>query len=167
MDLEAKKKALRMIPYGFFVLTARADDGRIASGSINWLTQSSFKPPQVVVCVRESSFLNTVIEQTGQFVLNAVGTEQADMAIRFFKPAELEGNSLGGYAIKIGSNGAAILTDSPAYLECEVVGSHQTGDHTVYVGEIKEAFAGLDDDSRPDECILRLEDLEGDIYYGG
>lgn len=167
MDLDAKKTALRMIPYGLFVITAQSDEGQIASGSVNWVTQSSFDPPQVVVCVRQDSKLHAVIEQSGTFALNAVGKGQEKMAVRFFKPAEVEGNSLGGYKFKSGSTGAPILTEAPAYLDCIVVGSLNLGDHSVIVAEVKDASAELEGDIRPDEAILMLNDLEGEIYYGG
>jgi flavin reductase (DIM6/NTAB) family NADH-FMN oxidoreductase RutF len=167
MDLEAKKTALRMIPYGLFILTASSSDEKIAAGAVNWVTQSSFDPPQVVVCVREDSFLHSVIEEAGSFALNAVGKDGVSMAVRFFKPAEVDGQTIGGYPFKIGSVGAPILNDAPAYLGCEVIGSETTGDHTVFVGEVKEAFAELTEGLRPDESILMLADLEGDIFYGG
>jgi flavin reductase (DIM6/NTAB) family NADH-FMN oxidoreductase RutF len=167
MNLEAKKTALRMIPYGLFVLTARSDDNRTATGSVNWVTQSSFEPPQLVVCVRKDSFLHKVIEEAGSFALNAVGKGQSAMAVRFFKPAEVDGGELGGFPFELGSTGAPIITDAPACLECEVVGFVTTGDHSVIVGEVREAYADLDGDKRPDESILMLNDLEGDIFYGG
>ena len=41
MDQDAKKTTLRMIPYGLYVLTAVTDDS-VGSGTINWMTQTSF-----------------------------------------------------------------------------------------------------------------------------
>ena len=35
MNSEAKKTALRMIPYGLYVLTAEDDDGRISGATVN------------------------------------------------------------------------------------------------------------------------------------
>ena len=49
MDAEAKKTALRMIPYGLYVLTAEGKDGKIAASTVNWVTQTAFQPPLVVV----------------------------------------------------------------------------------------------------------------------
>ncbi len=167
MDMSAKRTALRMIPYGMFILSARSSDDEVAAGAVNWVTQSSFEPPQVVVCVREGSYLHNIVEEAGAFALNAVGKSQETMAVRFFKPTEVEGQTIGGYAFKVGPTGAPILLDSPAYLECEVVGSQETGDHTVFIGEVVDAFAEIDDDTRPDESILVLSDLDGDIFYGG
>jgi flavin reductase (DIM6/NTAB) family NADH-FMN oxidoreductase RutF len=117
--------------------------------------------------VREDSYLHSVIEEAKSFALNAVGKSQEDMAVRFFKPAEPAGQTIGGYPFEVGSSGAPILTDAPAYLECKVVGSQHKGDHSVFIGEVVEAFAELEAGSRPDESILMLSDLEGEIYYGG
>lgn len=41
MDADAKKTALRMIPYGLYVLTGEAGDGRVAAATVNWVTQAS------------------------------------------------------------------------------------------------------------------------------
>ena len=43
MDADTKKTALRMIPYGIYVLTAQAPDGTIAAATVNWVTQTSFE----------------------------------------------------------------------------------------------------------------------------
>ena len=45
MDEGAKKTALRMIPYGLYVLTAEDKDQNISAATVNWVTQASFKPP--------------------------------------------------------------------------------------------------------------------------
>jgi flavin reductase (DIM6/NTAB) family NADH-FMN oxidoreductase RutF len=167
MDKSAKQTALRMIPYGMFILSARSSDKDIAAAAVNWVTQSSFEPPQVVVCVRKDSRLHSVVETAGAFALNAVGKSQQTMAVRFFKPVEVNGQVIGGYDFKVGSTGAPLLVDSPAYLECDVVGSQQVGDHTVFIGEVVDAFANIAEDVRPDESILVLSDLDGNIFYGG
>ncbi len=39
MDADAKKTALRMIPYGLYVLTAEKD-GEIAAATVNWFEGS-------------------------------------------------------------------------------------------------------------------------------
>jgi flavin reductase (DIM6/NTAB) family NADH-FMN oxidoreductase RutF len=49
MDANTKKTALRMIPYGLYVLTAKGQDDAVAAATVNWVTQASFAPPLVVV----------------------------------------------------------------------------------------------------------------------
>ena len=48
MDADVKKTILSMIPYGIYVLTAR-DGDKIGSATVNFVTQTSFGPPLVVV----------------------------------------------------------------------------------------------------------------------
>jgi hypothetical protein len=39
IDEDAKKSALRMIPYGMYVLTSKSKDGKeVSAATVNWLT---------------------------------------------------------------------------------------------------------------------------------
>ena len=39
MDADKKKMALRMIPYGIYVLTAKAGDGEVSAATVNRVTR--------------------------------------------------------------------------------------------------------------------------------
>ena len=52
MDADAKKTTLRMIPYGLYVLTADDGKGTVGAATVNWVTQTAFTPPMVVVGVK-------------------------------------------------------------------------------------------------------------------
>jgi flavin reductase (DIM6/NTAB) family NADH-FMN oxidoreductase RutF len=59
MDEAAKKTSLRMIPYGLFVLTTKAGNGQdVSAATINWVTQTSFKPPLVAIGVKADSLVH-------------------------------------------------------------------------------------------------------------
>ena len=49
MDADDKKQALRMIPYGLYVLAAESADGRVAASTVNWVTQASFERGEAVL----------------------------------------------------------------------------------------------------------------------
>ncbi len=51
MDETCKKTALRMIPYGLYILTAQSEDQNISAATVNWVTQASFMLPLVAVAV--------------------------------------------------------------------------------------------------------------------
>ena len=56
MNEDAKKTALRMIPYGMFILTTKSKDGQnVGAATVNWVTQTSFSPPLVAVGVKADS----------------------------------------------------------------------------------------------------------------
>ena len=119
MDEDAKKTALRMIPYGMYVLTSKSQDGQeVSAATVNWLTQTSFAPPLVAVGVKGDSTAHAHITDTGVFAVNVIGKDQLDTAFTFFKSLEREGDSIGGQAFVAGpETGCALLANSPAWGE--------------------------------------------------
>lgn len=158
MDANTKKKVLRLIPYGLFVATSRADQ-KFGAGTINWVTQTSFAPPLVVAAIKADSSLNEVITASRAFALHLLGKNQKDLATAFFKGAQPEGDTLNGFRFESGVTGSPILLDAPAWFECRVVEELRRGDHTIFVGEVVEAG------SRRDEEPLTLRDTG--FFYGG
>src|SRR4029079_9484071 len=100
MDDAAKKTALRMIPYGIYVLTAKNGAGDIAAATVNWVTQTAFAPPLVVVGVKSDSGAYSILRAAGHFALNMRGKAQQKTAFAFFKPAQVEGSSISGEPFK-------------------------------------------------------------------
>jgi flavin reductase (DIM6/NTAB) family NADH-FMN oxidoreductase RutF len=143
MDEQAKKTALRRIPYGLFLLTAKHGDD-IASGTVNWVTQTSFKPPLVAVGIKQDSHPYGVVKAAGAFAINVLGADQKDVAQTFFGPVQPQGNSLGPVTFKSGVTGAPVINEVPAYWECRVVGVLEQGDHHVFLGEVVEAGVNSD-----------------------
>jgi flavin reductase (DIM6/NTAB) family NADH-FMN oxidoreductase RutF len=139
MDEQAKKTALRRIPYGLFLLTAKSGD-EIASGTVNWVTQTSFKPPLVAVGIKQDSHPYSVVKAAGAFAVNALGADQKDVAQTFFGPVKAEGSSLGPVTFRAGTQtGSPVINESPAWWECRVVGVLEQGDHHVFLGEVVDA----------------------------
>jgi len=161
MDEDAKKTALRMIPYGMYVLTSKSQDGQeVSAATVNWLTQTSFAPPLVAVGVKGDSTAHAHITDTGVFAVNVIGKDQLDTAFTFFKSLEREGDSIGGQAFVAGpETGSALLTNSPAWWECKVVGQLDQGDHTLFLGEVLEAGTRAEDQT----ILMRDHNLN----YGG
>ncbi|MCX7863822.1 MAG: flavin reductase family protein, partial [Novosphingobium sp.] len=90
MDEQARKIALRMIPYGIYVMTAGGTGRTPAAATVNWVTQTSFSPPLVAIGVKTDSGVYAATRQSGHFVLNMLGKGQQAQAFTFFKPAELK-----------------------------------------------------------------------------
>ena len=130
MDANAKKTALRMIPYGMYVLTAESGYG-ISAATVNWVTQASFAPPLVAVGVKVDSHAHSIIKESQVFALNVLGKGQQAMAYTFFKPAERQGDEISGEPFAQGSTGAPILANTPAYVECRLVATVEKGDHSI------------------------------------
>jgi flavin reductase (DIM6/NTAB) family NADH-FMN oxidoreductase RutF len=167
MDPEKKKTALRMIPYGIYVLTAKAPDGTVAAATVNFVTQTSFNPPMVAVAVKADSSAREVVAKAGAFALNILGKGQQGAAFAFFKPIAPEGNKLGPEPFTAGTSGAPLLDNAPAVLECKALQIVERGDHHIVVAEVIGADVRKQPEGRPDDAVLAMRDLGEKVYYGG
>jgi len=167
MDDAAKKTSLRMIPYGLYVLTSDDGKGNVGAATVNWVTQSSFAPPLVVVGVKADSGAHTVVKGTGKFTLNMLGKDGKGAAFAFFKPAKVEDGKINGFSFKAGGNGCPILDIAIAAVECSVKQVMEMGDHSVVVAEVAEAHLMKAPEGRADAAILEMKDLGDTVYYGG
>lgn len=167
MNLDTKKSVLRMIPYGLYVLTSGSHIGNYAAATVTWVSQASFDPPLVVVAVRIDSFIHTVISEEKMFALNILGKDQGELAFVYFKSPEVSEKTIGGRPYRAGLTGAPILENVPAFIEFNLVGSLEQGDHSVFLGEVVNVGQTIKPDGRPDEITLKMKDLGNNIFYGG
>ena len=158
MDAAVKKKALRMITYGLFVATAR-DDASPAAGAINWISQSSFTPPLIMVAFKTDTALHRAALSSRKFIIHVVWKDQKELASAFFRGAELSGDRLNGNLVETRPNEIPLLVDPPAWFECRVTHDVGGGDHIVFVAEVVDA--GVRKDAEP----LTLRDTG--FFYGG
>jgi len=167
MDEQERKTALRMIPYGLYVMTAEARGEAPAAATVNWVTQTSFSPPLIAVGVKADSGVYHNARHAGCFALNILGKGQQGAAFTFFKPAELEDGKLSGEEIAWAKNGAPILKSVPAALECQIVEVVEKGDHHTFIAEVTGVHLHKQPDGRPDEAVLEMKELGEKVFYGG
>ena len=158
MDEAAKKTALRMIPYGLYVLGTKDGDA-LGAATINWLTQLSFSPPLLALGVKTDSGAFAHLKNNANFALSILGTGQKDMAFAYFKPTERDGDKLNGIQFETMESGAPIIVDAPAWVEAKVTDIVERGDHAVVVAEV--TAAGV----RREEAVLTLSEVG--VFYGG
>ena len=158
MDPEQRKKVLRKIAHGVYVIGVR-EGGKTNAFTATWVSQVSFEPPLLMAAIRKDSLSFRMIEESAVFVVNFLGTGQKPLAQHFLKPAHLGGDKLAGIPHRAGATGAPILEEAIAYAECQVRAIHPAGDHSLVVGEVVEA--GLQKDVDP----LALK--ETGWQYGG
>jgi flavin reductase (DIM6/NTAB) family NADH-FMN oxidoreductase RutF len=158
MDSAARKRVLGRLTYGLYVVTV-SHDGRLAAASVNFLTQTSFDPPLIVVGMKAGSGIARLSEASGRFAVNILGADQKDTAAAFFKSAKAENGLINGEAYAPGANGSPILASVPCAFECEVEEILKTGDHHIVVGRVTALHEH--DDRKP----LTMEAT--DWSYGG
>lgn len=121
----------------------------------------------VAVGVKADSGCYATLKKSGHFALNMTAKGQQGMAFGFFKPAEVEGEKIGGEPFHPGSTGSPILENTPPSIECRVVTIVEEGDHHVVIGEVIDAHLRTLLEGRPDNAILEMKDLGDNVFYGG
>jgi len=167
MNEADRKIALRMIPYGLYVMTACGKDGSPAGATVNWVTQTSFSPPLLALGVKPDSGVYHAARESGHFALNILGKGQQGPAFTFFKPAVLEDGKLSGEEIAWAANGAPVLKSVPAAVECKVLQVVELGDHHTIVAEVTNVHLHREPEGRPDAAVLEMKDLGEKVFYGG
>jgi flavin reductase (DIM6/NTAB) family NADH-FMN oxidoreductase RutF len=127
--------ALGRLPSGLFVLTARrgeAETGFLAS----WIQQCSFEPPQVSVAIKRNRPINAWLTDGSGFGINILDASQTDMVAHFGRGFELGQPAFTGLEVERSQEGAPILADALAYMQCRVAGRCQAGDHEIIIGMV-------------------------------
>lgn len=138
MDEAAKRKALRMITYGLYVIGV-CRDGELNGFTADWLTQTSFDPPLVALAVKRDTTSHAMIEASGVFSVNVLESGQQELAAKFFRPLHRVGNKLGDVEFYLGKTGCPILREALGWFECEVIARFREGDHSVMIGQLVNA----------------------------
>jgi flavin reductase (DIM6/NTAB) family NADH-FMN oxidoreductase RutF len=139
VDVRARKKALRMLSNGVYVLTSRCED-RYGAATVTWVSQVSFKPPLIMVALRRESNVFKCLGQSRTAVLHIVGDKQLEIARSFFRPTRSGSGMINGEPFSEGRTAAPVLANLPAHIECEVENIIDTdGDHAVVILRVVEA----------------------------
>ncbi|HOW69335.1 MAG TPA: flavin reductase family protein [Phycisphaerae bacterium] len=125
---------LGLIASGSFVLTAR-EGGHSTGILVTWVQQAGFDPPTITVAVKHGRPIEAMIKRSGHFVLNIIGEDSAKMYKHFGKGAGASEPAFEGLAVRNETTGV-IVQDCIAHLGCKVTGKIETGDHTVFVGQV-------------------------------
>ena len=122
---------------GVTVITTMDDNGEPHAMTANSFTSVCLEPPVILVCVAHGTHTHGFLSNSGQFGVNILSRDQQDVGALFAKrPEDRTGDVK--YSYSEGEEGLPVLDDSNLFLGCQVVGTHVYGDHTVYLGEVKE-----------------------------
>jgi flavin reductase (DIM6/NTAB) family NADH-FMN oxidoreductase RutF len=119
--------------------TLRHEDERQLGRTVSAFCSVSLDPPLVQVCVdREASLLAAWLGST-RYGVSILAAEQEALSRRFATAESTR--RFDGIGYRRGESGVVLLDDALAHLECRIVASHESGDHTMFVGEVESATA--------------------------
>ncbi len=112
--------------------------------TLAWAMPTSNEPPLVAISVSPKRHSYTLIEETREFIINIPTLEllQATCACGNFSGRSFDKFKKAGLTpIPAKKVKAPAIRECIAHLECSVDSSVTTGDHTIFVGRILEAYA--------------------------
>jgi flavorubredoxin/flavin reductase (DIM6/NTAB) family NADH-FMN oxidoreductase RutF len=96
----------------------------------SWVSQATFNPPGLTVAVAKERAIESLMHKDGKFVLNILEQgKHIPLMKQFLKPFAPGEDRFVGVNMETAANGCPILTDSLAYLECNVQSRMECGDH--------------------------------------
>jgi flavin reductase (DIM6/NTAB) family NADH-FMN oxidoreductase RutF len=126
---------------------------RVASGfrgaTVNAWMLTSIDPPLLAVSIELDSQMDGWLEESGCFLLNLLPWNQQFLADQFAGFAPLAPPTLRGIDHVFGVTGAPALSAAIAWADCVVVRTFETGDHRLFVGEIKALDRGRGQEDDP------------------
>jgi flavin reductase (DIM6/NTAB) family NADH-FMN oxidoreductase RutF len=139
MDSGTRKKTLRLLSNGVYIITSRAGN-RFGAATVTWVSQASFKPPLVMAAIRPESNVFRCLQESGTAVIHIVDSSQQAMAQQFFCPTRVDDRTINGQTFHASTTSAPVLDSAGAYIECAVRRIiRETGDHAIVIMEVVDA----------------------------
>jgi flavin reductase (DIM6/NTAB) family NADH-FMN oxidoreductase RutF len=141
----SKESVYRLLHPRQVVLVTCADEkGRPNVLTVAWSTPLSFDPPLVGVSIGKNRYSHGVISRSGEF---AISIPPAPLLEKVKRCGTLSGRNRDKFR-EVGLTPqpsrrlkAPVVKEGIAHLECRVVKKVEVGDHTLFVGEVVEAYA--------------------------
>ena len=133
------RDALGRFGSGITVITVTTQAGDLHGMTASAFCSVSLRPPLVLVCIDHLAEMYRHIREQGKFGVSILREDQEALS-EFFADPERDPDAARRLGIHYNSmkSGTPVVADTLANLDCEVVQAHAAGDHTIFVGEVKE-----------------------------
>ena len=136
---EELRELMRRYPTGVTVVTVDLEGERLGL-TVASLVSVALEPPLVAISVAQQAALHELLRSAGGFAVSILGADQVELARHFARgvpPIVL----WHGIDKRDGARGP-LLDGALGWLECELAGEHEAGDHTLFVGRVERVEPG-------------------------
>jgi flavin reductase (DIM6/NTAB) family NADH-FMN oxidoreductase RutF len=133
------RDVLRRHPAGVSVVTVDLEGERLGL-TVASLVSLAFEPPLVGVSIAQGAALHELLRGAGGFAVSLLAASQVSLAQHFARgvpPIAL----WQGIDKRDGARGP-LLGGALGWLECELAGEHEAGDHTLFLGRVERVEPG-------------------------
>jgi len=133
----AYRSVLGRYPTGVTIVTA-FEDGAPIGMTANSFTSVSFSPPLILWSPAKASARHNVFVNAHAFNIHILTAEQLDLAVAFTQSK----HSFDTCQLSAETNSAPLITECLVAFECLKHATHEAGDHTLILGEVKKVHQG-------------------------
>lgn len=138
MDPDTFRSVLGRFASGVTVLTTRDTQGNDHGMTVSAFCSLSLEPPLVLACIDRSAEMFPLLQPGLHVVFNVLSSPQEALSRRF---SELEGSRrFEGIGFERDARGIPVLDDVLAWLQCEIVGQCDGGDHGIFIARVDDAM---------------------------
>jgi flavin reductase (DIM6/NTAB) family NADH-FMN oxidoreductase RutF len=130
---------MRRVPHGVAVLTVDAGGERLGL-TVDSFVSLSLDPPLVGVSVNRHAAMHELLREAGGFSLSLLAAAQGDVAQHFARGVPPIAH---WHGIETREGAAPLIEGALGWLECRLSAEYETGDHTLFVGEVESVEAGV------------------------
>jgi len=126
-------------PFPYALVTSLDKNGRPNAMGVAWATRTSFEPFLILISIDHRRYSHEGIQMHREFVINYPNEEQADAAWVCGTKSGRDGDKIKPAGLKLVDSKAVrvpTIDGVTVAFECKVVDEFETGDHTVFVGEV-------------------------------
>jgi flavin reductase (DIM6/NTAB) family NADH-FMN oxidoreductase RutF len=135
------KTAMRRLAAGVTIVATAGRQGR-AGLTATAVCSLSADPPRLLVCVNRDSAPNGAIARAKRFSVNVLATRHKALALRFAGATGVQGEErFAKGEWREGVTGAPLLADALASFDCRLLDAVESGTHTIFIGDVREAHA--------------------------
>jgi flavin reductase (DIM6/NTAB) family NADH-FMN oxidoreductase RutF len=131
-------------PMHTMLISCVGKDGKPNVTTVSWATPTSHDPPLISISMSAKHHSHKLIQETQEFIVNIPTLEilQAVIACGTFTGRSFDKFKKAGLTPVPGRKvKAPAIRECVGHLECTVEDQFTTGDHTVFVGKIVDAYA--------------------------
>jgi len=128
--------------------------------TVGWKMRTSFSPPMFAIAIGKERRMHTCIRESGEFVMAVPGADLAEQTVICGTPGDPEEDKFEKCGFRIRASSfikSPLIESAAANFECKVVSQLDSGDHSLFVGQVLASWVNED----PGKNLILINDSEG------
>ncbi|MDP8314296.1 MAG: flavin reductase family protein [Candidatus Celaenobacter antarcticus] len=134
-------------PSRLALAVTKPKDGPVNIITLGWFMRTSIKPPMFAISVGLTRYSHKILSENRNFVLAIPSVNMAEQVMQCGMQSGRDVEKIIEFGIKTRRGKMTdipILADAVANFECKTITQIRSGDHTIFIGEVKYSWQNDD-----------------------